>query len=1405
MAQRLSLPGVLVLGFIVFSAPVHAATAFRILSSDDRGMTLRLDVPAMKLAPAAPGLMRMIVPGFEGTDVPGRASMPFASVLIGLPPGARASARVVSQDPWTDLGRAQLETAGKPEFKGELKSGLEPVRTPVPALEDGPWPVALVEVGEPFSLRRQRMAAVAVRPFRWDAATGALTGTRSVTLRIDFVGGTAGARASAAAARVEDDRHWEPVLREAMINYEQARSWRAQPARSAQRGSTSLFGASSLLGARGAAPARIGAEDDYPEVRVKLDSTGVYALTYSDLAANGYPANIPISQVSVHRHEFVEGANPPYVSIEIPIEVEDDGNGIFDGDDRIILFAPSWAARSRASWAQRLWGDAEVVYATAVTGSGLRLPTRPGWRGVPGLTPLASYPWTQRWERNFQYYLFPQDTLTDQFHWTEIELYYYRPDTLRFETNQLDTTHAATVSASWVGRRSSGASGSHVSWAQFRKQGGPFITVADSLTWSGTGAQTATVTVPASTLGEGNVNTLAVWGKHDIGPPDLVNNGSDNVGFNWIEATYWRRYRALNDYLSCNSAGAQGEIQMQATGFTNLGIRIYDVTDSIAPVALTVDPSQVTLVGSTASVDFQDSLATGVTHRYIAFANTMAVPPEDYAPVTRRHLTDRVAADYLMVVPEALLPAVGPLVALRQSQGLNVVVAPLESVNDEFNGGRHSAYSIKRFVRYAYDNWNAKFLLLFGDGSEDPQNFMKESSPDIIPVHKISGPVAIDFGYEIIPSDPWYVCMENCDLGSVTPVLQDLFVGRLPVQTLTQAQAVVAKLVAYENLSGDQSWRQNILLCDDDAYSGETFFGGGGTTVGYCYRPGEAVFRQLNETLASVIHDDAGLQQAVLDTFHLDTKLNGVACLSSDCSCKDQTTARQICHASITPQLISKLNSGRLWWNFQGHANEFVLTHEDLYVNSGYVQGGVSTGDDKDLLMNDGKPFLFSAFSCHANAFARFADQAAGRGPPLGEDMVALPSRGAIASWASTGYEILPFSGNSHINVAWTRAMFESPPSDPYLGQSGARVVLGETIALALARYVPTVVFNPNEKGVGLTYHLLGDPGTRLSIGPPEAAVTANQLPVTDGQPIRLHTLGDTLRLNADLASNVELTSIALQRNDPGGSVLIPATDYTLTPPFPDTTSAGGRRYHLSYGTNLRPQSYSYSFMTQDRYGVSGRFDAVFQFLTQLLLDSSVLADEDPVPPTGKLSVRLFSPKPLNPATDLTITINGVAQAFTATAVPGDASGREWSLTWSHGPYPIDRYTVVLQVAGGGTYTHFFRVLVGGNELRIQNALTFPNPFDDAGTAFSFLVVSGGPVDLQIRVFTTSGHLVYEHDERGLSPGYHQLAWDGRDAEGDKLANGIYIYRMLATNGPSKSEQIGRLVKLRKPRHASTP
>src|SRR6185369_17422302 len=95
MSKRLSVLGLIPFACLALPTPLHAAVAARIVASDDRGLTVRLEVPAWRLAPAdEAGFQRMVVPGFDATDVPGRPGMPYASLLIALPPGARATARV---------------------------------------------------------------------------------------------------------------------------------------------------------------------------------------------------------------------------------------------------------------------------------------------------------------------------------------------------------------------------------------------------------------------------------------------------------------------------------------------------------------------------------------------------------------------------------------------------------------------------------------------------------------------------------------------------------------------------------------------------------------------------------------------------------------------------------------------------------------------------------------------------------------------------------------------------------------------------------------------------------------------------------------------------------------------------------------------------------------------------------------------------------------------------------------------------------------------------------------------------------------------------------------------------------------------------------------------------------------
>ena len=1403
------------LALLLVLAPAARASGIKLVSADANGVTLRMEITRFDLsAPGPKGRSTLSVPEFDMFDQTGRAELPFTKALIALPPGARAVAQLVEEGAVESREGVRLEIAGKPGFRDDPAGvGIYPTLEEAPPILDGPWPTSDLAVGVPFDLRRQHVVVVQIHPFRYDEAIGRLTIRRVMTVRVSFSGGSAGRSLGIGG----EDRYFEPVLRGSVLNYEQGRAFRSAPP---------LETAPLVPATRRAAPAgaarAFAFDEGQPEVRVKLDSTGVWALSFDDLQRNGFPTGVPISEVSVHRHEYVEDAAVPYVTLEVPIEVDDAGTpGVFDSGDRIVLYTQSWAARMRATFPQRLWGDAEVVYATHLPGrAGLRIGPRNGWRSAAVPSPLFSYPYSQKFEKNFaSYFSFPGDTTTDPFDWTQLMIYDTRPDTIRFETNDIDTSRAAGLGMTLQGRKDE----SRYNWATVKNAAGQVTTLFDSIgaSWSGQVSITFPASVTGSAFSEGLTNSIATWGRLTYSPPDPVLNNRTDAGINYFVVNYWRRFFPISGYLPCNSADTSGVFELLAQGFADsASLRVYDVTDSLGPRRLT--GVRIERNASAFDLRLQDSTATGARRFYVVFDSPKTPPPDHFTPVTPRRLENNTAGDYLIVVPEAFLSAVQPLVDLRASQGMSVVVAPLEAINDEFNGGRHQDYAVKRFIRYAYNRWNSRFVILVGDGAgEDPQNFSHTSGVDWIPTRMILGPVGTfigsAYGRESVPSDPWFVWCLNCVDPSLAPKLHDLYIGRLPVNSLAEASSVIQKIVTYEGADPDPSWRRRILLFADDEYSGETTFGGpGGGSTTYCQKDYEARFRLLNEKVRSVILDEAGLKRSQPEVFELGYYLRGeqfqvfpcpLPCIPDTCRMDRPATISRT-RLAVTPLLFTRLNAGELWWNFQGHANEQVLSHESFYLNG-------SITDDRNMYDNAGKPFLFSAFSCHTNNFARRWERSPGinPGPSIGEDMVTAPNnKGAIASWASVGYEVIPSNGFSHINVEFARALFSDPPRDPYLGSGGTRVVLGQAIALSLVRWldVPGIKFDSFQRDVGITYTLLGDPATRLSIGPPQMLVTANGDTVLDGIPVRLHTPGDTLRLEADLVSNQEIRALSLELSAAGGPATpVPAADYSLTPAFPDTGAggSGGRRYHLIYRTSLGPMDYRFTFRTTDRDGAQARFDAVFQFQTVLRADGSPVNSGDPVAPSANLSLLVLSPGPINPKTDVTLAVNGDPVVFDTSAVAGEGSKREWVLSWNHAPYAIGSYEVQVVATGGATAKHPFIVNIGTNELKVQNLLAFPNPFDDdLGTFFSFDLETGSPTDVEIRVYTVSGRLVYTRVERGLLTGKgRQIAWDGRDADGDRLANGIYFYRLLARNGSASFVTEGRLVKLRRPHRVVEP
>ncbi|HQQ93490.1 MAG TPA: C25 family cysteine peptidase [Bacteroidia bacterium] len=131
--------------------------------------------------------------------------------------------------------------------------------------------------------------------------------------------------------------------------------------------------------------------------------------------------------------------------------------------------------------------------------------------------------------------------------------------------------------------------------------------------------------------------------------------------------------------------------------------------------------------------------------------------------------------------------------------------------------------------------------------------------------------------------------------------------------------------------------------------------------------------------------------------------------------------------------------------------------------------------------------------------------------------------------------------------------------------------------------------------------------------------------------------------------------------------------------------------------------------------------------------------------------------------------------------------------------------------SSGSKYQISFEV---NNKPGITQVLNYPNPFSTS-TRFVFtLTGSEIPEVFTIQIMTVSGKLVKEISRAELGDihigrNITSYAWDGRDNFGDKLANGVYLYRVICSlNGNSMehnssgadayfSKEFGKLVILR--------
>lgn len=285
--------------------------------------------------------------------------------------------------------------------------------------------------------------------------------------------------------------------------------------------------------------------------------------------------------------------------------------------------------------------------------------------------------------------------------------------------------------------------------------------------------------------GQNTVTLVARGGDSDV---SLVDS---------IRLTYWHTYTADADRLRFT---AEGEQQVTVAGFSNRSIHVVDVTNPAAVqevrgvIASEGDGFSVTLRVPGSGARTLLALTDG------AISSPAAVRPNQVSSWHKRNH----AADYVMISHGDFVSGLEPLKSLREGQRRSVAVIDVEDVYDEFSFGAKTPWAIKEFLGQAKARWRTppRFVLLVGNATTDPRDYLGLGEPDIMPTKLVST--------ELLEtaSDDWFADAD----GNGVP---ELAVGRLPARTAEQAIAMVRKIVEYEQAS-DGSWNKDVLLVADE-------------------------------------------------------------------------------------------------------------------------------------------------------------------------------------------------------------------------------------------------------------------------------------------------------------------------------------------------------------------------------------------------------------------------------------------------------------------------------------------------------------------------------------------------------------------------------------------------------------
>ena len=381
--------------------------------------------------------------------------------------------------------------------------------------------------------------------------------------------------------------------------------------------------------------------------------------------------------------------------------------------------------------------------------------------------------------------------------------------------------------------------------------------------------------------------------------------------------------------------------------------------------------------GSNVRLDYIDLYHADPTPLDIA---NLPVPEYVYRITNQDHHAD-VAVDMVIIIPtsQTLLAQAERLKAYHeQHDALTVRIVPADELYNEFSSGTPDATAYRRYMKMLYDRAandteKPRYLLLFGDGGWD--NRMKTTewsgyNPDDYLLcyesensfSQVNCYVSDDF-YCLLDDEE---VIQNGSGGSMSYTGQpDVAVGRLPLRSIEDAQAMVDKIINYSNNEHAGNWQNEICMMGDDGNQNSHM------------KTADKVAKMIEQN-----YSNYNVNKIYWDAYQRTSSATGYS------------------YPDVTRLIKQQIQSGALMMNYCGHGAAYAMSHE--YVMKLY---------DFETSQSNYLPLWITA-SCDIMPFDGQEDN-------IGETVLLNRKGGGIAFFGTT--RTVYASYNEVMNLAFTK------------------------------------------------------------------------------------------------------------------------------------------------------------------------------------------------------------------------------------------------------------------------------------------------------------------------------------------------------------------------------------------------